>query len=87
MPGDLVDLAASVMDWRHIRQVPVEDEEDRPVGLITHRDLLRLLSRRTQSQNTNFFTQSLPWVEFSNCTSMKRITSCFVWASFYVQFY
>ena len=55
-PGDLVDLAASVMDWRHIRHVPVEDEEGRLVGLITHRDLLRLLSRRTQSQNTNSLT-------------------------------
>jgi CBS domain-containing protein/gamma-glutamyl:cysteine ligase YbdK (ATP-grasp superfamily) len=38
---DLVDLAASVMQWRHLRQVPVEDEEGRLVGLITHRDLLR----------------------------------------------
>jgi CBS domain-containing protein len=54
--GDLVDLAASVMDWRHIRHVPVEDEEGRLVGLITHRDLLRLLSRRTRSQNTNSLT-------------------------------
>ena len=24
-PDDLVDLAASVMTWRHIRHVPVED--------------------------------------------------------------
>ena len=45
-PDDLVDLAASVMDWRHIRHVPVEDEEGRIVGLITHRALLRLLIRR-----------------------------------------
>ena len=44
-PDDLVDLAASVMDWRHIRHVPVEDDEGRLVGLVSHRDLLRLLSR------------------------------------------
>jgi CBS domain-containing protein/gamma-glutamyl:cysteine ligase YbdK (ATP-grasp superfamily) len=44
-PGDLVDLAASVMDWRHVRHVPVEDEEGRLVGLVTHRDILRLLVR------------------------------------------
>ena len=50
-PDDLVDLAASVMDWRHIRHVPVEDEHGRLVGLITHRALLRLLSRRYQSNN------------------------------------
>jgi CBS domain-containing protein/gamma-glutamyl:cysteine ligase YbdK (ATP-grasp superfamily) len=43
-PGDLVDLAASVMDWRHIRHVPVEDGEGRLVGLVTHRAMLRLLS-------------------------------------------
>ncbi|MGQ0762074.1 MAG: CBS domain-containing protein [Acidobacteriota bacterium] len=47
-PDDLVDLAASVMDWRHIRHVPVEDEQGHLVGLITHRGLLRLLSRGTQ---------------------------------------
>ena len=42
-PGDLIDLAASVMDWRHIRHVPVEDEEGRLVGLVTHRGLLRMM--------------------------------------------
>jgi CBS domain-containing protein len=45
-PGDLVDFAASVMDWQHVRHVPVEDEDGRLVGLLSHRDLLRLLSRR-----------------------------------------
>ncbi len=30
-PDDLIDLAASVMDWRHIRHVPVEDRR-RTVG-------------------------------------------------------
>jgi CBS domain-containing protein/gamma-glutamyl:cysteine ligase YbdK (ATP-grasp superfamily) len=44
-PNDLVDLAASLMDWRHIRHVPVEDENGHLVGLVTHRGLLRLLSR------------------------------------------
>ena len=44
-PDDLVDFAASVMDWRHIRHVPVENEEGELVGLLTHRSLLRVLSR------------------------------------------
>ena len=44
-PEDLVDLAASVMDWRHVRHVPVEDEGGQLVGLVTHRDILRLLVR------------------------------------------
>jgi CBS domain-containing protein/gamma-glutamyl:cysteine ligase YbdK (ATP-grasp superfamily) len=43
-PDDLVDFAASVMDWRHIRHVPVENEEGKLVGLLTHRSLLRVLS-------------------------------------------
>jgi CBS domain-containing protein len=55
-PDDLVDLAASVMDWRHIRHVPVEDDEGRLVGLVTHRALLRLLSRGTQTQDTKPLT-------------------------------
>ncbi len=45
-PDDLVDLAASVMSWRHIRHVPVEDDEGRLVGLVSHRDLLRLFATR-----------------------------------------
>ena len=44
-PGDLIDLAASLMDWRHIRHVPVEDDNGHLVGLITHRALLRAMSR------------------------------------------
>jgi CBS domain-containing protein/gamma-glutamyl:cysteine ligase YbdK (ATP-grasp superfamily) len=43
-PDDLIDFAASMMDWRHIRHVPVEDMEGRLVGLVTHRGLLRLLT-------------------------------------------
>ena len=44
-PDDLVDLAANLMDWRHVRHVPVEDDGGRLVGLVSHRDLLRLLAR------------------------------------------
>lgn len=44
-PDDLVDFAASIMDWRHIRHVPVENDRGELVGLLTHRALLRLLSR------------------------------------------
>ena len=50
-PDDLVDLAASVMDWRHVRHVPVEDEEGRLVGLVSHRNLLRLLAHGAHERN------------------------------------
>jgi CBS domain-containing protein/gamma-glutamyl:cysteine ligase YbdK (ATP-grasp superfamily) len=44
-PDDLVDLAANVMDWQHVRHVPVEDDEGHLVGIVSHRNLLRLLAR------------------------------------------
>ena len=55
-PDDLVDLAASLMDWRHIRHVPVEDEDGRLVGLVTHRGLLRLLSRGSTAPSGSSLT-------------------------------
>lgn len=50
-PDDLIDLAASLMDWRHIRHIPVEDEQGRLVGLVSHRRLLHLISRRLRHEN------------------------------------
>jgi CBS domain-containing protein len=47
-----VDLVASVMTWRHIRHVPVEDDEGRLVGLVSHRALLKLLSRGAPAKET-----------------------------------
>jgi CBS domain-containing protein len=44
-PEDVVDLAASLMDWEHIRYVPVEDNDGHLVGLVSHRALLRMLAR------------------------------------------
>ncbi len=44
-PEDVVDLAASLMDWRHIRHVPVEDNDGKLVGLVSHRSLLRLVGQ------------------------------------------
>src|SRR5678815_5008810 len=48
-PDDLIDLAASVMDWQHIRHVPVEDQEGRLVGLVTHRGLLRMMIKSVKA--------------------------------------
>jgi CBS domain-containing protein len=44
------------MHWRHIRHVPVEDEEGRLVGLVTHRGLLRLLSQGARANNAKPLT-------------------------------
>jgi CBS domain-containing protein/gamma-glutamyl:cysteine ligase YbdK (ATP-grasp superfamily) len=43
-PEDVIDLAANLMHWRHIRHVPVEDDEGKLVGIISHRDLLELFA-------------------------------------------
>ncbi|MEO8074155.1 MAG: CBS domain-containing protein [Acidobacteriota bacterium] len=42
-PEDVIDLAASLMNWQEIQHVPVEDDEGKLVGIVTHRDLLELL--------------------------------------------
>lgn len=46
-PGDIIDLAAALMDWERIRHVPVEDDDGRLVGLLSHRQLLRQLTQRS----------------------------------------
>ena len=55
-PDDLVDLAANLMEWRHVRHVPVEDDEGRLVGLVSHRDLLRLLAHGLLSRSAKEVT-------------------------------
>ena len=52
-PDDIVDLAAGLMEWRHIRHVPVEDDTGELVGLISHRDLLRLFTREADRDHVN----------------------------------
>ena len=43
-PEDVLDLAASLMHWRHVRHVPVEDDAGRLIGIVSHRDLIELLA-------------------------------------------
>lgn len=52
-PDELIDLAASIMDWERVRHVPVEDEQHRLVGLVSYRCLLKLIAdprRRSQDE-------------------------------------
>lgn len=41
-PQDLIDLATSMMQWKHFRHVPVEDANGNLVGLLSTRQLLGL---------------------------------------------
>lgn len=55
-PGDLVDLAACLMTWEHIRHVPVEDDEGHIVGLVSHRALLRLMAEGMHGHSSDPIT-------------------------------
>lgn len=43
-PEDVLDLAASLMHWRHVRHVPVEDDAGKLIGIVSHRDLIELMA-------------------------------------------
>ena len=43
-PEDVIDLAASLMHWRHVRHVPVEDDAGHLIGIVSHRDLIELMA-------------------------------------------
>lgn len=42
---ETIDLVACLMDWAHIRHVPVEDDDGCLVGLVSYRSLLRALAQ------------------------------------------
>jgi CBS domain-containing protein len=44
---ELIDLAASIMDWEKVRHVPVEDEKHNLVGVVSYRSILRVVSDPT----------------------------------------
>jgi CBS domain-containing protein/gamma-glutamyl:cysteine ligase YbdK (ATP-grasp superfamily) len=48
-PDDVVEVASSVMAWKHVRHIPVETESGKLLGLLTARDLLRLQAGKADS--------------------------------------
>lgn len=72
-PDDLIDLAASVMDWQHIRHVPVEDREGRLVGLVTHRGLLRTMINNTKVTTVREIMVSDPVTVSPSTSSLEAI--------------
>jgi CBS domain-containing protein len=53
---DIVDLAATLMEWENVKYIPVEDNAGRLIGLVTHHDLLHLISRRFASKTVGTVT-------------------------------
>lgn len=58
-PDDIPDFAASLMDWKHLRHVPVEDDSGRLAGLISHRDLLRVIARGQRGEQEQISVRDL----------------------------
>ena len=46
-------IASQIMDWAHIRHVPVVDPTGRVVGMVSHRDLLRASISSVESRVAN----------------------------------
>lgn len=44
-PDEVLELVACLMDWQQVHHIPVEDENHRLVGMISHRRLLRHLAQ------------------------------------------
>jgi CBS domain-containing protein len=44
-----IELVANLMDWEHVRHIPVEDLHHKLVGLVSYRMLIRLLAQRSAS--------------------------------------
>jgi CBS domain-containing protein/gamma-glutamylcysteine synthetase len=43
-PDDSMDLVSNLMVWERIRHVPVEDKEHQLIGIVSYRQVLRLMS-------------------------------------------
>ncbi len=76
-PDDLIDLAASVMDWEGIRYLPVEDENGVLVGLLTQADVLRMVGQGMAKGENNIAVKDVMQTEFPtalpDCPTMEAL--------------
>lgn len=76
-PNDIVDFAATLMDWRHVRHIPVEGDDGELVGLVSHRALLHLVATgRIGGENkvtVNEIMTTDPVTVSSNATTVEAI--------------
>ena len=50
---DAIEMVANLMTWERIRHVPVEDQNHRLLGVVTHRAVMRFLMSGGSSRNTS----------------------------------
>ncbi|HMQ03017.1 MAG TPA: CBS domain-containing protein [Pyrinomonadaceae bacterium] len=58
-PDDVVDLAASLMEWKHIRHIPVENDRGELVGIVSHRDLLHFFATKDEGGSKELIVRDL----------------------------
>ena len=57
---DPVEILPNLMIWERIRHVPVEDDDHRLLGLVTYRELLKLLTSRGTNSNASVSDIMIP---------------------------
>lgn len=58
-PDESIDLVTNLMDWRHIRHVPVEDDDGRLIGLVSYFEILRHFNSRDPHDSDPVAVQSI----------------------------
>lgn len=58
-PEDAIELATNLMDWKHLRHVPVEDDAGNLIGIISHRDLLQVFSLHLPKNNQEIVVKNV----------------------------
>ena len=68
-PEDIVDLAATLMQWERLRHVPVEDDQGNLVGLVSTAELLKLISREfEQTELASYTIEKIMVKDVITCT-------------------
>ncbi len=67
-PEDVIDLAASLMHWRHVRHIPVEDDSARLIGLVSARDLVELIATGQASSADHLIVRDIMTTDITTVT-------------------
>lgn len=74
---DLIDLAINMMDWKNIRNIPVENHKNELVGLITLRELLRFHTSTDHTYETVGELMNRNFVQIARNASTRELVDLF----------
>jgi len=74
-PDDSMDLAASIMDWKRVRHVPVENDKGELIGLISHRSIIKKIvaGEREESVAIRDIMNSNPIHAYPQTTTVEAL--------------